>query len=217
MLEVDQAASLVASAEASAALLEKAQEQTENLINYLAARQPGPVNRGLSLVNQPQPPEVPAGLPSALLERRPDLRAAEQSLVAANARIGVAKAAFFPSISLTGASGYQSSDLLGVSQPLRWCLRDRRPMSICPSSTRDAARADYKIAKAQHQEMLIALSEGYQRSIPAMSPTRLSAIGRQKQYTTSIGTARRNTARSEPAGERTLCRRRQQLSGSARH
>ena len=75
MVEVDQAKSLVASAEATAALLERAQEQTENLINFLLGKTArSPSTRGLSLVDQPQPPEVPAGLPSALLERRPDLR-----------------------------------------------------------------------------------------------------------------------------------------------
>ena len=111
---VDQAKTLVASAQANAALLEKAQEQTENLINFLLGRHPGPVARGKSLVDQPQPPQVPAGLPSALLERRPDLRVAEQQLIAANARVGVAKAAFYPSINLTAAGGFQTTDLLGV-------------------------------------------------------------------------------------------------------
>jgi len=186
MLEVDQAASLVASAEASVALLEKAQEQTENLLNYLAARPPGPVNRGLSLVNQPQPPEVPAGLPSALLERRPDLRAAEQSLVAANARIGVAKAAFFPSISLTGASGYQSSDLLGVVSRSGGAYAIGGLVDL-PFFDAGRRRADYKIAKAQHQEMLI----GYQKAINgAFRDVSDALVGyrKTKQYTTSIET-----------------------------
>src|ERR1051326_2733838 len=96
MLEVDQAKSLVETAQSNAISLERAQTQTENFISLLLGKPPGSIARGRSLVDQPQPPDVPAGLPSALLERRPDLRAAEQRLVAANARVGVAKAAFFP-------------------------------------------------------------------------------------------------------------------------
>ena len=67
--------------------------------------------RGQPLTAQAQPPAVPPGLPSVLLERRPDIRAAEQTLVAANANIGVAKAAYFPTISLTGLLGYESNQL----------------------------------------------------------------------------------------------------------
>jgi multidrug efflux system outer membrane protein len=78
MLEVDQAKTLVDSAQATATQLEKAQERTENLISFLLAKPPGPISRGRGLTEQRQPPEVPAGLPSSLLERRPDLRAAEQ-------------------------------------------------------------------------------------------------------------------------------------------
>jgi hypothetical protein len=114
-LDLDQSKTLVYSAQADLAQLEKAQEQTENLISFLLGRHPGPIARGRKLTDQPQPPQVPAGLPSSLLERRPDLRSAEQQLVAANARVGVAKAAFYPSINLTAAGGYQTSELLGIA------------------------------------------------------------------------------------------------------
>jgi outer membrane protein, multidrug efflux system len=184
MLEVDQATSLVASAQASAALLENAQEQTENLINFLLARPPGPVVRGLSLVNQPMPVEVPAGLPSALLERRPDLRAAEQLLVAANARIGVAKAAFFPSISLTGGSGYQSSDLLGVVSRSGGAYAIGGLVDI-PLFDLGRRRADYTGAKARHEAALA----GYQKAINgAFRDVSDALIGyrKSKEYTTSI-------------------------------
>jgi multidrug efflux system outer membrane protein len=160
MLEVDQARTLVASAQANAVLLEKAQEQTENLVNFLLGKPPGPVARGKSLVDQPRPPQVPAGLPSALLERRPDLRAAEQLLIAANARVGVAKAAFYPSISLTGAGGYQTSDLLGVINRSGGAYAFS---GIVDLPIFDAGRriGNYKAAQARHEELLI----GYQKAI----------------------------------------------------
>lgn len=113
-MDVNQAESLVHQADAAVARTEKGIEQTENLLCFLLARQPGPIERGEPLAAQAPPVPVPAGLPSTLLERRPDIRAAEQRLVAANARVGVAKAAFFPSISLTGQGGYQSVFLLNL-------------------------------------------------------------------------------------------------------
>lgn len=113
-IDVDQAESLVHQADASISPTEKGIEQTENLISFLLGRRPGPIDRGSALAEQIHLASVPAGLPSSLLERRPDLRAAEQRLVAANARVGVAKAAFFPSINLTGSGGYQSVSLTGL-------------------------------------------------------------------------------------------------------
>jgi multidrug efflux system outer membrane protein len=183
MLEVDQARSLVASAQANASVLEKAQEQTENLINFLLAKQPGPVTRGRSLVEQPKPPEVPAGLPSALLERRPDLRAAEQMLVAANARVGVAKAAFYPSISLTAGSGYQSSDLLGVVNRSGTAYGLGGIIDL-PFFDMGRRRGDYKSAKARNEAALI----GYQKAINgAFRDVSDALVGYQKskEYTIS--------------------------------
>ena len=159
-LEVDQAQSLVASAQASAAQLESAIEQTENFINFLLGKQPGPVARGKALEEQPKPPQVPAGLPSSLLDRRPDLRLVEQRLVAANARVGVAKAAFFPSINLTAAGGYQSADLLGVVNRSggAYSLGGFIDLPIFDAGRR---AGNYKSAKAQYQQMLI----DYQKAI----------------------------------------------------
>lgn len=85
--------------------------QTENAIKLLLGEPPGGITRGRTLLEQEEPPSVPPGLPSSLLERRPDIRSAEQNLVAANAIIGVAKAAYFPRISLTGFLGFQSTEL----------------------------------------------------------------------------------------------------------
>ena len=153
-LDLDQAKSLVESAQSDAVVLERAREQTENLINFLLARPPGPVARGKRLVEQYMPPEVPAGLPSALLERRPDVQAAEQQLVAANARVGVAKAAFFPSIALTAAGGAATTDLAGIVQRsgVAYSLLGT---FITPIFDAGERVGNYRVAKAQRQELLL--------------------------------------------------------------
>jgi multidrug efflux system outer membrane protein len=111
LLDVRQAEQLVFGAGTAIADLEQRIEQQENFISILVGKNPEGIARGRRLVDQPQPLEVPAGLPSSLLERRPDILQAEQQLVAANAQIGVAKADYFPQISLTAVGGYQSSAL----------------------------------------------------------------------------------------------------------
>jgi multidrug efflux system outer membrane protein len=107
--DVYQAQVLVQQAEAEVISLQQAIEQAENNISILLGKNPQAIPRGLTLTDQPHLPEVPAGLPSALLQRRPDVRRDEESLVAANANVGVAKAAFFPQISLTGQFGAAST------------------------------------------------------------------------------------------------------------
>ncbi len=109
LLELNQVKSEYESARASIPQLEKSVAQQENALNLLLGRNPGPVNRGKN-IDQIVIPEVPAGLPSDILVRRPDIRQAEQDLIAANARIGVARAAYFPTISLTGMLGSVSVD-----------------------------------------------------------------------------------------------------------
>jgi multidrug efflux system outer membrane protein len=111
LLDVRQSEQLVYTAAAEIPDLERQITQEENAISVLLGNNPGDVPRGLKLTEQPHAPEVPAGLPSSLLERRPDIRQAEQNLVAANAQIGVARAAYFPQISLTGTAGYESAAL----------------------------------------------------------------------------------------------------------
>jgi len=114
MLDVRQAEQLVFTAGASIPDLERRIEQQENFISILLGKNPQGIARGSKLVDQPHALEVPAGLPSSLLERRPDIRQAEQQLIAANAQIGVAKADYFPQISLTATGGYQSSALTAL-------------------------------------------------------------------------------------------------------
>jgi outer membrane protein, multidrug efflux system len=115
-LEVSRAEAALQTASATIPDLERQIVAQENLICFLLGRNPGPIPRGASLTEQALPPEVPPGLPSALLERRPDIRQAEQLLVSANADVGAAVAGFFPRISLTGAFGGVSSDLSDLFQ-----------------------------------------------------------------------------------------------------
>jgi multidrug efflux system outer membrane protein len=110
-LDVRQAEEVLAAAAATVPDVERQTAQTENRLSILLGQNPGPIGRGESLESELMPPAIPAGLPSALLERRPDIRAAEERLVAANARIGEAKAEFFPQISLTGTFGVESVSL----------------------------------------------------------------------------------------------------------
>jgi outer membrane protein, multidrug efflux system len=114
LLDVRQAEQLVFTASAEIPVLEQQIEQQENFLSILLGQNPEDIPRGQTLTEQRQPPEVPAGLPSALLECRPDIQQAEAQLVAANAEIGVARSAYFPQISLNGAGGFQSSALTSL-------------------------------------------------------------------------------------------------------
>ena len=110
-LDVNQAEIELANASAAAAAAERAVAQTEHSLSILLGRNPGPIVRGLALTDQTMPPAIPAGLPSELLQRRPDVLASEALLAAQTARIGVAEAARWPSLSLTGALGLESGEL----------------------------------------------------------------------------------------------------------
>jgi outer membrane protein, multidrug efflux system len=114
LMDLRQSEQLVYSASTQIPTLEKQIEQQENYLSILLGQNPGPIARGKKLTEQPLLPSIPAGLPSELIERRPDIRQAEETLIAANARIGIAKAAYFPSISLTGVAGYQSTALTSL-------------------------------------------------------------------------------------------------------
>ncbi|MFZ3339461.1 MAG: efflux transporter outer membrane subunit [Terriglobales bacterium] len=114
MLDVRQSEQLVYTAATEVPDLEREVAQQENAISILLGKNPGDVPRGLKLTEQLHAPKVPAGLPSALLERRPDIREAEENLVAANAQIGVARAAYFPDIALTASAGYESPALTSL-------------------------------------------------------------------------------------------------------
>lgn len=110
-LQVSRAEAALGTAAAAIPDFERQIVAEENLLSFLLGRNPGPIPRGNALTDQPIPGEIPAGLPSALLERRPDVRQAEQQLVAANANVGAAIASFFPTVSLTAAFGGVSPEI----------------------------------------------------------------------------------------------------------
>ena len=149
--DVYQAETLVQQAEAEVISLEQGIAQTENNISILLGKNPGDIPRGRTLVEQPHLPEVPPGLPSALLQRRADVRRSEENLVAANANVGVAKAAFFPQISLTGIFGAQSTAITSFLQgpATFWSLGGQ---ALQPLYQGGRIRANYRLAWAQRDE-----------------------------------------------------------------
>ncbi len=149
--DVYQAETLLQQAEAQVISTQQYIEQTENNLSLLLGRNPGPIARGLTVTEQPHLPEVPAGLPSALLERRPDIRRAEENLVAANANVGVAKAAFFPQISLTGVFGAQSTAITSFLQgpATFWAVGGG---VVQPIFQGGRIKSQYKLAWAQRDE-----------------------------------------------------------------
>ena len=159
-LDVRQAEQFLYTATAQIATSERQIEQFENLLSLLAAKNPGPITRGKAIIDFFAPPSIPAGIPSALLERRPDIRQAELQLIAANANIGAAKAQYFPQITLTGLLGVQSRALTGIFS------RPAENFSIAPQATvpifnAGRIRNQVRFSEAQQQEALAT----YQKSI----------------------------------------------------
>ena len=168
LLDVRQSEQLVYTAAASIPDLERRTEQQGNLISILLGRNPGPVTRGKPLVENPLLPVVPAGLPSSLLARRPDIQSVEQQLVAANARIGVAKAAYFPEITLTATGGYQSSALTNLfSGPAGfWSFGGQL---LQPIFTGGRIRSNVRLTEAQEQEAVLVYQQSIQQAFREVS------------------------------------------------
>ena len=168
MLDVRQSEQLVYTAAANIPALERSIEQQENLISILLGDNPEPITRGKPLVENHFPPTVPAGLPSSLLERRPDLQSAEQQLVAANAQIGVAKAAYFPAITLTAIAGYQSTALtsLFTGPAALWSFGGQLSQ---PIFTAGKIRAGVRLAEAQQQEAVLFYQQSIQQAFREVS------------------------------------------------
>lgn len=159
-LDVRQAEQLLYTAQGEIAGIEREIALSEHALTLLLGRLPGDVPRGLPLEGFLSPPEVPAGLPSDLLERRPDIRQAEQELIAANARIGAARAEFFPRISLTGLLGVQSRALADLlSAPARtWTAAAGAGAPIFDAGR---VRGNVHLAEAVQRELVVQ----YQRTI----------------------------------------------------
>ncbi len=168
LLDVRQAEQLVYTAGEQIPDLERRIEQQENFISILLGKNPAAVPRGRKLTEQPHAPEVPAGLPSSLLERRPDILQAEQQLIAFNAQIGVAKAAYFPQITLTGTGGYQSSALTSLfSGPTG--LWNFGASLTQPIFTGGRIRSGVRFAEAQQQEALLVYQQTIQQAFREVS------------------------------------------------
>jgi len=180
-LDVLQAQQTLDTANAQIPDLERQIAQEENAISILLGNYPQAVQRGRPLVEQPLPPEVPPGLPSSLIERRPDIREAEHVLAATNAEIGVAKAQFFPQISLTGAGGgaFGRSSAFSNLMTTQLGIWSYGAQVSQPIFTGGALSGNLHLAKSQNQQALIAYRQAIQRAFGDVSD---ALIGYQKLH-----------------------------------
>ena len=167
-LDVSQADQLVYTASETIPDLERQIQQQENVLSVLLGENPQSIPRGRALTEQPVPQNVPAGLPSELLERRPDVRQAEENVVAANAQIGVAKAAFFPNLSLTGLGGLESNALHQfISQPSQtWSGAFNVSQPVFQGG---ALRSQLRLARASWQETVFSYQQTVQNALEQVS------------------------------------------------
>jgi multidrug efflux system outer membrane protein len=168
LLDVRQGEELIYTAEQTIPDIQRSIEQTENQISLLLGANPAPVTQLRPLTEQEQPPSTPPGLPSSLIERRPDIRAAEQSLIAANADIGVAKGAYVPQITLTGFLGGQSNQLanLFTGPSGAWQFV---PKVTTPIFNAGRLRSNVKLTEAQQQIALVQYEQSVQAAFSEVS------------------------------------------------
>ena len=180
-LDVLQAQQVLDTANAQIPDLERQIAQAEDAISILLGNYPQGVTRGVPLVGQTIPPEVPAGLPSSIIERRPDIREAEQILVAANANIGVAKAEFFPQISLTGSGGgsFGRSTAFSSLMTTQLGLWTYGAQVSQPIFTGGALKGNLHLAESEHKQALIAYQQAIQQAFGDVSD---ALIGYEKLH-----------------------------------
>lgn len=180
-LDVMQAQQVLDTANAQIPDLERLIAQEENAISILIGDYPEAVQRGLPLTAQTLPPDVPPGLPSALIERRPDIREAEQILVATNAEIGVAKAEFFPQIALTGSGGgaFGRSSAFSSLMATHLGVWSYGAQVSQPIFTGGALRGNLRLAESENKQALIGYRQTIQRAFGDVSD---ALIGYQKHH-----------------------------------
>jgi multidrug efflux system outer membrane protein len=179
-LDVSQAEQLVYTASETIPDLERQIQQQENVLSILLGENPQSIPRGRPLTEQPLPQNVPAGLPSELLERRPHVRQVEEMMVAANAQIGVAKASFFPNLSLTGLGGLESNALHQfITQPSEvWY----GAFSVSqPVFQGGALRSQLRLARANWQEASLSYQQTVQNALEQVSNS-LIASQKDREY-----------------------------------
>jgi len=180
LLDVRESEQLVYTAAETIPELERQIAQQENLLSILLGENPGDIPRGRQLTEQPNPPTIPEGLPSELLERRPDIREAEENLVAANAQIGVAKAAYFPSISLTGTAGVESYDLAKLFTGAAGLWNTAASLTQ-PVFEAGGLRSGVRLAEAQEQQMLLTYKQTIVQAFQQVSDS-LVAYRKNREY-----------------------------------
>jgi multidrug efflux system outer membrane protein len=198
-LDVSQAEQLVYTASETIPDLERQIQQQENALSVLLGENPQSIPRGRALSEQPVLQNVPAGLPSELLERRPDVRQAEENMVAANAQIGVAKAAFFPSVSLTGLGGLESNALNQfISKPSEtWA----GAFSVSqPVFEGGALRSQLRLARANWQEVVLSYQQTVQNALEQVSNS-LVASQKDREYREQQGLLTDSAQRTDQLSE----------------
>jgi multidrug efflux system outer membrane protein len=173
LADVRQAEELLHAAQANLPQLRNQIAAQENAISVLLGHNPGSVDRGLPIAEQPHPQEIPAGVPSQLLERRPDVQQAEAKLVAANAHVGVARAQYFPQISLTAMGGAASNQLQSVftGPNAYWYAAGSITEPIFDGGR---IRSNYHLSQAQKQEMVITYQKTILNALRDVSDTLVS-------------------------------------------
>jgi multidrug efflux system outer membrane protein len=179
-LDVRQSEQLVYTAAETIPDLERQIIVQENSLSILLGRNPGPIPRGRKLTEQPNPPAIPVGLPSELLERRADIQEAEQNLVASNAQVGVAKAALFPSISLTGTAGYESFALNNLFSHAQRAWNGAASLTQ-PVFAGGALRSQKRLAEAQKEEMLLTYQQTIMNAFQQVSNS-LTAYQKDREF-----------------------------------
>jgi len=187
-LETSYASAAYSQVAATVPDIERQIEATENQLSLLLGRNPEAIERGLELEAQPMPPDIPAGLPSELLQRRPDILQSEQELVAANAQVGVATANFFPTISLTGLFGAVSPDISNLYPAGKtWTIA---AALLGPLFQGGRLRSNYDVTYAQWEQARIR----YEQTVTAAFAETTTVLYAREKYAASVGELEKTVA-----------------------